>query len=66
MNPLPDCDTASYFIRTSSQPEHWAWADSLANPPGDHHVETSLWIHVEVCLGWEGYAACGPEDWRLE
>jgi peptidoglycan pentaglycine glycine transferase (the first glycine) len=50
--PLESPDQASYQIRVSSEPEDPAWDTFLAQTPGGHHVQTSLWAQVKALLGW--------------
>jgi lipid II:glycine glycyltransferase (peptidoglycan interpeptide bridge formation enzyme) len=43
----------NYQIRLSDQVEDPAWDTFLAQTPGGHHVQTSLWAQVKALLGWQ-------------
>jgi lipid II:glycine glycyltransferase (peptidoglycan interpeptide bridge formation enzyme) len=44
--------SAGYHIRISHAAEDPEWDAFLAETPGGHHVQTSLWAQVKAALGW--------------
>lgn len=50
-NPIATID-ASYQLVVSYEIEDSDWDAFLAETPGGHHVQTSLWAQVKALLGW--------------
>jgi len=51
-----DLDAAlrvGYRVRVSHETEDPDWDAFLAQTPGGHHVQTSLWAQVKALLGWQ-------------
>lgn len=44
--------STNYHTRVSQEMEDSAWDQFLAQTPGGHHVQTSLWAQVKGLLGW--------------
>ncbi|HMQ53449.1 MAG TPA: peptidoglycan bridge formation glycyltransferase FemA/FemB family protein [Anaerolineae bacterium] len=42
----------NYQIQVSQETEDKEWDAFLAQTPGGHHVQTSLWAQVKAMLGW--------------
>ena len=41
-----------YQLRVAHETEDPAWDTFLAETPGGHHVQTSLWAQVRAAAGW--------------
>jgi lipid II:glycine glycyltransferase (peptidoglycan interpeptide bridge formation enzyme) len=53
LRPSPDTtDEAGFQIRESVDTDDPAWDAFLAQTPGGHHVQTSLWARVKARVGW--------------
>jgi lipid II:glycine glycyltransferase (peptidoglycan interpeptide bridge formation enzyme) len=44
---------AGYQVRVSHETEDPDWDAFLAQTPGGHHVQTTLWAQVKALLGWQ-------------
>ena len=44
---------AGYRVLVSDKAEDPAWDAFLAEVPGGHHVQTSLWAQAKAVLGWQ-------------
>jgi lipid II:glycine glycyltransferase (peptidoglycan interpeptide bridge formation enzyme) len=50
---IKEDDSLDYQVNVSSQPEDALWDAFLAETPGGHHVQTSLWAQVKASLGYQ-------------
>lgn len=48
-----DVTHGSLRMRVTEGPDDPEWDQFLAQVPGGHHVQTSLWAHVKAVSGWE-------------
>jgi len=54
-----------YRLRISQSVEDAAWDTFLAQTPGGHHVQTSLWAQVKAMLGWRPVRLVVTQDERI-
>jgi lipid II:glycine glycyltransferase (peptidoglycan interpeptide bridge formation enzyme) len=54
-----------YQIRVSHDTVDRDWDDFLAQTPGGHHVQTSLWARVKSLLGWQAIRLVVMQDGRI-
>ncbi len=56
---------AGYQIRVSYDIEDPAWDAFLAETPGGHHVQTSLWAQLKALIGWRTARVVVTRDERI-
>ena len=61
----PYLTKADYQFQISSKIRDPDWDTYLANTPGGHHVQTSLWAQVKASLGWRAVRILVTQEERI-